>query len=122
MFRKSLHANRTTHEGSIQQHKHATVNLALSSEWPKPVACVTFLFLYISSVFLVQRNNTKMDEKQGPTSDDVPTGEVTSTTVTEGDVVKMPTDVAITMDAIPNEDEEDKSKGRHQFPAQQLHQ
>ncbi|XP_038074851.1 uncharacterized protein LOC119742753 [Patiria miniata] len=51
-----------------------------------------------------------MDEKQGPTSDDVPTGEVTSTTVTEGDVVKMPTDVAITMDAIPNEDEEDKSK------------
>ncbi|XP_038077528.1 uncharacterized protein LOC119745316 [Patiria miniata] len=63
------------------------------------------------SVFLVQRNNTKMDEKQGPTSDDVPTGEVTSTTVTEGDVVKMPTDVAITLDAIPNEDEEDKSKG-----------
>ncbi|XP_038075054.1 uncharacterized protein LOC119742888 isoform X1 [Patiria miniata] len=52
-----------------------------------------------------------MDEKQGPTFDDVPTGEVTSTTVTEGDVFKMPTDVAITMDAIPNEDEEDKSKG-----------
>ncbi|XP_038044146.1 centromere/kinetochore protein zw10 homolog [Patiria miniata] len=51
-----------------------------------------------------------MDEKQGSTSDDVPTGEVASTTVTEGDVVKMPTDVAITMDAIPNEDE-DKSKG-----------
>ncbi|XP_038058823.1 tRNA (uracil-5-)-methyltransferase homolog A-like [Patiria miniata] len=51
-----------------------------------------------------------MDEKQGATSDDVPTGEVTSTTVREGDVVKMPTDVAITMDAIPNEDKEDKSK------------
>ncbi|XP_038075347.1 uncharacterized protein LOC119743074 [Patiria miniata] len=66
---------------------------------------------FLITVFLVQRNNTKMDEKQGATSDDVPTGEVTSTTVTEGDVVKMPTDVAITMDAIPNEDKEDKSKG-----------